>query len=247
MTANIKDSSSRSVPFFDFIIDKLNSTDGISSALRIGEYSTRWLMLFPVSRTRRLNLQNIGDLFFKSNTVIGAFGLVEQVRDCHHTYQIIQGNIDDAVEKKSLLEKVGTIFKRTLSTVNAVSDVANNFQDAGFVSLGKGAQISSGLFAATDIVLNTMDISDEFNAISVRGEEALSNDISPVRKNSLAQKNYISKWNIFKNTIGIAGSVISLAAIFVSSSIAVPMIGLSLSTLWLATKLYTQYMGKDLK
>lgn len=125
-----------------------------------------------------------------------------------------------------------------------VSDVANNFHDAGWVNLGKAAPISCGVFFGTDIVGNTIDLTSQVCQISARNVQRQASSISPQTKTNLFHKDVHSYIEIVKNVVCITGSIIGLVSLVLGGPIVVSIVGLVLSSMWIVSKIVSHFYNE---
>lgn len=239
--------SSSMTNIVDFAVDRLGTADGISSGLKVCEYVGKWIQYIPARSCVTDRASKFSDSFFKANTLVGTFGLIEQLRDCFRAYSLLADSSPINDDRNSAHSRVSKVARSTLSTINSATDVVNNLHDAGFVSLGKSASVSSGVFAATDIVCNFLTAKDEADDILLRNCELSNDATSDRRKDSLRLRNHVSKCKIVNSSICIIGSALALASLISGAFTVLPIIGLSLSTIWLSIKLYSQYRQSAVK
>lgn len=231
--------------FWEHAGDRLASVDGMSDALKLGEYATQWFAKIP-GAAQRLPLEGASHTFFKTATLINLWEIVRGVQNAAHSVRQLAGKFFDKLANPSrkdveLFPAAQKSARSLLDLTTTVTDAANNCHEAGWVDLGKMAPISSGLFYGADIVGNGIDLHTQVGKVCARAKERASNKLSNIRLKKLHHKDVNSYINIFKSSVCIVGSVIGLVSLIAGGPIVLPIIGLVLSSLWIVSKITAHF------
>jgi|GEM_PF-4929726 len=226
--------------------DRISSIDGLFDALKVGEYFSHWLKMIPHLSSNKNQLSTAQGTFLAGATLASLPGLVTTIGDTVASCSLLGKAVVDRTRNPTARDQdITSIAKKSgrnlLDLACMGTDTANNFHELGWVDLGKAAPISCGVFLGTDVIGNGLDLAKEVGKVSERAAEKATKQISPERTIAIHHKDNLSYMRIFKNVAGIVGSTIGIASLFVGGVIALPIVGLTFSSLWIVSKITTHF------
>jgi hypothetical protein len=249
-------SSTENRDFFDHVSDYAKTTDGAWDLFRVIEYATEWIQKIP-----SLTSQGSSALLGRISNVIGTMGMGLSIpaiaTDCNHLrsslarlFTVQDLPYSDPLRSQKITQAVKKGFLDLLGFANDMSQAAL-FMDRVKVLVLEASQlkVADGIYSGTSIAMDSVDlVSEYFKLQRYHSQEAQPRN--PIESAKLEQKKTLAWMTIVKDIFSIASSGLAMIAmIFGAAALGVStaniaFAGLTLSTVWLVTKMTSHFYNK---
>jgi hypothetical protein len=226
------------------ILDRLSTAEGLYDAFKFGDIASSWFLRDASSQSKLLKLQKT---FNRASTLISSINTAKQLGDTVGSLCALRTELcstgANGSKQQNIAKATACFARNCLDTTIALSDTAVSFHDAKWIDLGQNVKGVNAIFYGADIVGNALDIKADLSKIEKRVAKINNNAHSPEKKKSFFHKNVISHINIIKNCCCLIGSIMGLASLLLGGPVALPIIGLILSSTWIVSKISIYFYG----
>ena len=220
------------------VIDRLSTTEGLYDAFKLGDIASSWFLGDGSTQSKLSKLQKT---FNRASTLISSINTVKQLGDTIGSLSVVRSELSlpesDGSKQQKVAKATANFARNCLDSTIALSDTAVSFHDAKWIDLGQNVRSVNAIFYGADIIGNTLDIKADLNKIEKRAAKINNDQHSEIKKKSFFHKNVISHINIIKNCCCLIGSIMGLISLFLGGPVALPIIGLVLSSTWIVSKI----------